>query len=169
MSLIALNGSPSRDSKTGALAQAAVRLAGGGTVHHIADQSADALFMRAKDPAVEDLLGSLHAARPLVLASPTYRATYSGMLKTVLDIVPAQPEKRPPLDGVPVVLIGTGGNRDHFLSLDTGLRLVVAAMGGFTVPTVVYATGEDFGDRNVPGDKILGDLQEALDEAARLS
>jgi FMN reductase len=169
MPLVALNGSPSRDSKTGALAEAAVRLAGNGTVHHVADLSADALFMRAKDPALEDLLGSLAAARPLVLASPTYRATYTGMLKTVLDLVPAQPGKRPPLDGVPVVLIGTGGNRDHFLSLDTGLRLVVAAMGGFTVPTVVYATGEDFDDSNVPGDAILGLLQQALDEAARLA
>jgi len=169
MSLVAVNGSPSRDSKTGALADAAVRLAGGGTVHHVADLSPDALFMRAKDPALDEVLGSFAAARPLVLASPTYRATYSGMLKSVLDLVPAQPDKRPPLDGVPVVLIGTGGNRDHYLSLDTGLRLVVAAMGGWSVPTVVYATGADFGEGNVPGAGILALLQQALDEAARLA
>jgi NAD(P)H-dependent FMN reductase len=63
-----------------------------------------------------------------------------------------------------VVLCASAGGPAHFLALDTGGRSLVASLGGWTVPTVVYATGADFDD-GVPGPAVMGMLTEALGQA----
>ena len=67
-----------------------------------------------------------------------------------------------------MVLAATAGGPTHFLSLDTGGRAVVASLGGWTVPTVVYATGADFVDGR-PAGEILDTVQAALDEARSIA
>ncbi len=68
-----------------------------------------------------------------------------------------------------MVLAATGASPAHFLSLDTGLRPVVASLGGWSVPTVVYATGEDFSEDNEPLPTLRGTLGRALEEAKRVA
>jgi FMN reductase len=163
MSLVAINGSPSSTSKTHALAAAAVELAGGGDVINIGDLDADALLLRGKDASVTDAIAAVTAARPLVLVTPVYRATYSGLLKLLLDQL--SPEA---FAGTPVILAATGGSRDHFLSLDSGLRAVVASLHGWSTPTIIYATGGDFAEDGSPLPSVLEPLGQALEEAALL-
>src|SRR5882672_1013468 len=135
--LVAVNGSPSNTSKTHALAAAAIELAGAGTLVNVADLSADALLMRGGDPNLDEALALIAGSARLVLVTPVYRATFSGMLKLVLDLLPTDA-----LAGTGAVLAATGASPAHFLSLDTGLRPVVASLGGWSTPTVVYGTGE---------------------------
>jgi FMN reductase len=164
MSVVAVNGSPSTTSKTHALAAAAIEIAGSGTLVNVGDLDAHALLMRGKHASVTDAVTAIGSSSILVLVTPVYRATYSGLLKLVLDQLPTDA-----LDGTAVVLAATGGSSAHFLALDTGLRSVVASLRGWSVPTVIYATSADFTDAGEPGPDVLDALRRALDEAGHLS
>ncbi len=163
MPVVAVNGSPSTTSKTHALAAAAIELVGDGTLIDVSALDADALLLRREHDSVRRALDTIAAADILILASPIYRATYSGLLKVVLDQLPADS-----LRGTAVVLVATAASPAHFLALDTGFRSLVASLAGWSVPTIVYATGDDFVDA-VPGDAILADLRQALGEAAAIA
>jgi hypothetical protein len=67
-----------------------------------------------------------------------------------------------------VVLVATAAVPEHYLSLDTGGRALVASLEGWTVPTVVYATSGDVVDGKV-GDAVRERLARALDEAAKVA
>lgn len=158
-SLVAVSAGDSPTSKTRALAESAIELHGGGTLIELLSLPADALLGRAKDAAVDDAVELATGAEVLVIASPTYRATYTGALKAFFDRFPADS-----LGSTACVLAGTAGIKEHFLSLDTGMRALVASLGGWSVPTVVYAIGEDFVDGR-PGDALRDRMAAALAEA----
>jgi FMN reductase len=163
VSLLAVNGSPSATSKTHALAEAAARLAGG-SVLDVSSIDADALLLRGGHPSLDGALARIADADRVVLATPIYRATYSGLLKVLLDQLPQDG-----LAGKGVVLVATGGSPAHYLGLDTGLRAVVASVHGWCVPTVVYATGADFDGSGAPSEAVLATLDTALREASRVA
>ena len=64
-----------------------------------------------------------------------------------------------------VVLVATAAVPEHYLSLDTSGRALVASLEGWTVPTVVYATSGEIVDGKV-SDAVRERLVKALDEAA---
>ena len=162
MSLTVVNASPSDSSRTAALASAAAQL-GGGRLFHLARLPADGLLGRRPDPQVGELLDALRGSSRVVLATPTYRATYSGLLKVVLDQL-----QEGDLAGTVAVLAATAATPRHYLSLDTGLRPVVATLGAWVAPTVVYATPQQFTPDGRPGREVLARLRAALAEAARI-
>lgn len=162
MKLIAINASPSDTSKTHAVAAAAVTLVGDddGSVLDIGSLDADALLLRGDHPSVAEAIRAIDEADVLVLVTPIYRATYSGLLKVLLDQLPTAA-----LSGKACVLAATAGGPLHFLSLDTGMRALVASLAGWSMPTVVYVTGADFDEDNRPGPTVLEPLGRALEEA----
>jgi len=161
--LVVVSSGDSPTSKTRALANAAIELGGGGRLIDLVELPADALLGRRQDWAVDDAVGAASSAGVLVLATPVYRATFNGALKAFLDRFPTDALLR-----TAVVLAATAGSPAHFLSLDTGGRSVVASLGGWTVPTVVYATGADFTDGH-PGPALLESLGAALGQARSLA
>jgi FMN reductase len=161
-SLVAVNSSPSAGSKTHALAQRAVDRRGGQLID-LGTLEADGLLGRARHPSVTDALAAVAAADILVVATPVYRATYNGVLKLLFDQLDPGA-----LAGTAVVLCATAASPTHYLSIDTGMRALVASLDGWSVPTAVYATGEDFLDGNVPTPALDQRLERALDEAARV-
>ena len=62
-----------------------------------------------------------------------------------------------------LLIIATGFVADHALSVDHGLRPLVASLGGWTTPTGVYASRADVGD----GGTIGAGLDELLAAAVR--
>jgi FMN reductase len=158
VTLVAVSAGESASSKTLRLVAGEVE-ARGGRVVDLSSLSADGLMGRAEDPAVADAVAAAAAASVLVVATPTYRATYTGPMKCFFDrFAPGA------LAGTAVVLVGTAGIPDHFLSLDTGGRALVASLEGTTVSKVVYAVPSDFVDGE-PTDEILDRLRAAIDEA----
>jgi FMN reductase len=157
MSLLVVNGSPSTTSRTATLARAAAEL-DGGTVLHLADLPAEAMLGRRRDPTFDAALDAVRSVDRLVLATPVYRATYSGLLKLLLD---ALQDKE--LSGTAVLLAATGGTDRHFLSLDTGLRSAVATLAAWVVPTVVYAVHSDLVDGRLD-ESIVDRLSQGLAE-----
>jgi FMN reductase len=161
--LVAVNASPSFPSRTRAIAELAVNLAGGRLLD-LTSIDAEALLLRRRHPSLDLALKAVAAARTVLLATPVYRATYSGILKTFLDALP-----QAGLAGKACVLVATGGSQAHFLSLDTGLRAVVASVKGCSAPTVVYASPEDFDAHGRPRARVRATLEEALGEARSVS
>ena len=135
MTLVALNGSHSAGSSTHAVAALAVELHGSGQVVDLVTLDPAGLVGTAKTDDVQAVLAAIEAASILVLVTPIYRATYSGLLKVLFDQLPAGA-----LAGKVAVLAATAGGPAHYLALDTGGRALVASLDGWTVPTVTYAT-----------------------------
>jgi FMN reductase len=160
MSLVVVHAGESASSRTRAVAVAALNAGGGGELIELSRLSADGLLGRSPDAEVDAAVAAASAASILVLASPVYRATVAGALKAFLDRFPTGG-----LAGVAVVLAATAAVPEHYLSLDTSGRALVASLEGWTVPTVVYATSGDVVDGQV-GDAVRERLARALDEAA---
>lgn len=168
MLIVVVNGSPSgAGGSTGALAAAAVDRAEVAdhevTLLTLADLDAAALLGRGKDPGVSAAVDAIGTADALVLVTPMYRASYSGLLKVAFDLLDAGA-----LEGSATVLAATGGSRDHFLALDTHGRALVASLGGWTTPTSVYLTGADFVD-GVPSAEVREALDRALSQAVHVA
>jgi FMN reductase len=80
------------------------------------------------DPTVADLVKQVGAADLVVVASPTYKAAYTGLLKLFLDRFAGGTG----LSGLAVPLM-LGGSPAHSLAPETTLRPVLTEIGG-TVP-----------------------------------
>lgn len=76
------------------------------------------------DPVVAQALELVRAADALVVATPIYQASYAGLLKVFLDVVPQFG-----LRGKAVLPLATGGSTAHVLSLDYALRPVLSVLG----------------------------------------
>jgi FMN reductase len=163
MGLLAINASHSLSSTTHQLAALSVELHGEGRVVDLIALEPAGLLGVAPDADVATLLEEMSAARPLVLVTPIYRATYSGILKVLFDQF--GPDA---LRDVPCILAATAGSPAHELALDTGSRSLVASLGGWCVPTVIYATPKDFDTNKRPLQRVRDLFVVALSEAAAL-
>lgn len=80
-------------------------------------------------------------ADTVVLASPVYRGSYTGVLKNLLDLLPIET-----LVGKPVGIVAMGATIHHYLGVDWHLRDVLAWFGALVAPTSVYLSAADFAD-----------------------
>jgi FMN reductase len=78
---------------------------------------------------VKALAGTLSSSTLAVVASPTFKATYTGLLKAFLDWFP-----QTGLSGVTVVPLMLGGAPEHALAVEVHLRPLLVEIGA-TVPT----------------------------------
>ena len=115
------------------------------------------LSERGDDSAA--VVGKLSAADAVVLASPVYRASMTGALKNLLDLVPVEA-----LMGKPVGIVAMGATQYHYLGVDHHLRDVLAWFGALVAPNSVYLASADFVDGvlNETGSKALDALLDTL-------
>src|SRR5687767_8013722 len=127
--VLGISGSPSASSKTARIVdQLLARLATQGLeTQHVALASlSPTAILRGdtRDAGLIDLAAALDRACGVVVATPIFKAAYSGLLKATLDILPQFG-----LAGKSVLPIGTGGSPAHVLALDYALRPVLQSMG----------------------------------------
>lgn len=91
------------------------------------------------DEAGRAIVDAVEAADVLVVGSPVYRASYTGALKHLFDLVDFRA-----LQGRRVILAATGGSPLHGLMLEHQFRPLFGFFGAVTVPTTVYAVETDF-------------------------
>ena len=89
----------------------------------------------------------------MLIGAPVYRASFPGVLKNLLDIVPVEA-----LQNKPVGIVAMGGSPHHYLAVDSQLRAVLAWFGALVAPTGVYLTGGDFRDGRLTSDSARNDL-----------
>ncbi len=142
MSVFLLGGSPSPHSSSSRLLQHIGERLG---LHgqrlarvEVRDLPAAALLaLESGEPAIARALAQLRQADAVVVATPVYKAAYSGLLKTFLDLLPQDA-----LAGKLVLPLATGGSQSHMLALDYALRPVLASMSARFILPSIYATSE---------------------------
>ncbi|CAM5227230.1 FMN reductase [Streptomyces violaceorubidus] len=94
-------------------------------------------------PALADAFAEVAAADGLIVVTPVFSASYSGLFKSFFDALSVTDEDA--LAGKPVLIAATGGTARHCLVLDHALRPLFAYLKAVVVPTGVYAASEDWG------------------------
>jgi FMN reductase len=111
------------------------------------------------DATTQDAVARVQGADAVLLAAPVYRASFPGVLKNLLDLLPVEA-----LRDKPVGIVAMGGSPHHYLGVDGHMRLVLAWFGALTMPNSVYLTGRDFAEGKLASDSASADLV-ALGEA----
>lgn len=124
-----VGGSPSRPSRTAVLLDdVAAQLEGMGhtaTRLEVLDLPAAALLRAdTTDLALQAAVAEVDLADALVIATPVYKASYSGLFKAFLDVLPQRA-----FAGKSVLPLVTGGTIAHLLSIDYALRPVLLSLG----------------------------------------
>jgi FMN reductase len=127
-SVLAISASPSERSKTSGVADYVLRrlAARGGEVGHVRLRELPAEPLLRADlghPTIAAAALAVAHADGVVIATPTYKAAYSGLLKVFLDLLPQRA-----LSGKTVLPLATGGSIAHVLALDYGLRPVLQSL-----------------------------------------
>jgi FMN reductase len=141
-----VTGNPKPSSRTlGAAIAVADTLAeatGAPAGHLVVDlaEHAGSLFDWA-DPGLSRITAEVAAADLAVFASPTYKASYTGMLKAFLDRYGSNG-----LAGVVAVPVMTGGWAGHMLAVEVHLRPVLVELGAAVPARGLYITEPEFAD-----------------------
>ncbi|MEU6578976.1 CE1759 family FMN reductase [Streptomyces sp. NPDC046805] len=85
-------------------------------------------------------LDAVTRADGLIVVTPVFSASYSGLFKSFFDVL-----EKDALAGKPVLIAATGGTAQHSLVLEHALRPLFAYLRAVVAPTAVYAASEDWG------------------------
>ncbi|MFI1336301.1 FMN reductase [Streptomyces sp. NPDC020845] len=91
-------------------------------------------------PPLAAAIDSVTGAGGLIVVTPVFTASYSGLFKSFFDLI--DPDA---LTGKPVLIAATGGTARHSLVLEHALRPLFSYLRAAVVPTAVYAASEDWG------------------------
>jgi FMN reductase len=109
------------------------------------------------------VLEALASADVVLLATPVYRGSITGVLKNLLDHTPVEA-----LERKPVAIVAMGASQHHYLGAERHLRDVLAFFGALVCPVAVYLSSADFTD-GAPGESAAAQLDALLGELAALS
>lgn len=147
LNIVAVSGGLNSPSKTEALLQAILdELAQALPIHvhfikfsEIGHLLGGAMERKQLPQRVQDDLAAVETADALLVGTPVYRASFTGLFKHFFDFV----EQTALLD-VPVLLAASGGSERHALVLEHQLRPLFSFFQAQTLPIGVYATDKDF-------------------------
>jgi FMN reductase len=165
MSILLIAGSPSERSRSAALLDSvSQRLLGrGATVErlHIRDLAPQALLLAdTSHRTVSAAIDKVARAQAIVIATPVYKAAYSGVLKVFLDLL-----SQTALKDKAVLPLATGGSPHHMLALDYALRPVLQSLSARHILPGVYATDSQVTLMPEGGHHLVSDIAARLDEA----
>ncbi|MGO3908237.1 NADPH-dependent FMN reductase [Huaxiibacter chinensis] len=164
MRVITLAGSPRFPSRSSALLEyARDRLTSLGIdvchwhLHNFEPE--DLLYARFDSPALKTFIEQLSEADGLIVATPVYKASFSGALKTLLDLLPERA-----LEQKVVLPLATGGTVAHLLAVDYALKPVLSALKAQEILHGVFADDSQVIDyQHKP--QFTPNLQHRLDTA----
>jgi FMN reductase len=167
LKIVGISGNVKAPSRTSALVATLLRgietRLGVKTRHIDLADSAPAIFraLRADqlDAEGQEIVSAVETADVLVVGSPVYRASYSGALKHLFDLVHFEA-----LIGKPVILAATGGTPLHGLMTDHQLRPLFSFFKALTLPTSVYALESDFSAYTIGNPDIRKRINASLRE-----
>ena len=165
ISVVGVSGSPTRPSRTTALVQEvaetfAERVGGVATVIELAPlltELGSGPFRGDIGPAARAALEAVEAADLIVVGSPAYRATYTGLFKLFFDHVGQHA-----LVDKPIVLTATGGSDRHALLVEHQMRPLFGFFQALTVPLGIFANEGDFTDYRVDSPELRTRIDTAI-------
>ena len=160
LNIVAISGGLNAPSKTEALLQTLVeRLAKAIPIQvhfikfsEIAPLLGGAIYRNQLPQQVQDDLATVENADALIVGTPVYRASFTGLFKHFFDFI----EQNALID-VPVLLAASGGSERHALVLEHQLRPLFSFFQAQTLPIGVYATDRDFSPEYTVQSELLNE------------
>jgi FMN reductase len=178
--LLGLVGTVSEPSKTRVAVETAVNAARQAydietEIAHLADydlQTADGRSLDEYTGDTAELLDTIIASDAFIIGTPVYRASYSGVLKNLFDIIPRGMWQADvaPLENSAVGLIATGATAHHYLTVEKELLPILAFFGAHLVGSGAYLSGDCFDDYTLVDEDVrrrLSRLGEATIDLSR--
>lgn len=161
--VLVISGSPSRTSRTERVARlVARRIAVRGAQASLLDvrdlPAEDLMHARFAAPSIASALERVAAADGVVVATPVYKAAYSGLLKTFLDVLPQHG-----LRGKVVLPLATGGSTAHVLAIDYALRPVLSSLDPLHVVNGLFLLDKQITLRDDGEAELEPEVTERLD------
>lgn len=171
MRVVAVSGSLTDPSRTTALVEAIVAAFGTVipiephiiTLNALGPHLAGALTRKELPPEAEAELQAIEAADLLVVATPVYRASFTGLFKHLFDFVDQYA-----LVDTPVLLAATGGSERHALIIEHQLRPLFGFFQSLALPVGVYAHDSDFTDYRISNEQLTERIDKAISRALPL-
>ncbi|MEK3884912.1 NADPH-dependent FMN reductase [Paenibacillus sp. PL2-23] len=124
----------------------------------------DLIQSRFGSPAIVEANKLVEEAAAVIIASPVYKASYTGVLKTYLDLLPQKG-----FEGKLVLPLFIGGTLAHMLSIDYSLKPVLSSMGARHFIRGVYATDNQINRIQSDANETAFDLNEEVTERLQAS
>ncbi len=125
--------------------------------------SADSLLLRSKDSQLENSIANTIDADLIISSSPTYRATYTGLLKSFFDQLPQDS-----LINKFALPIQTAGSADHALTIEYGMAPMLRSLGASILSTSIYSWGEDWTEEKKPTQFLINKIDLSIKEINKL-
>ena len=152
MQILLIGGSPAQRSRTQILLDH--------SAEWLEHRGAQTLTWRATDipaevllhaqfshPSIAQFREDIAQADGIIIASPVYKAAYTGILKAIIDLLPERA-----FEHKVVLPLMTAGSANHLLALDFSLKPLVAALKAEEIISGVYASDQQihYPDANHP-------------------
>ncbi|MGN6404230.1 FMN reductase [Sinomonas sp.] len=112
-------------------------------------------------PRLAEAIRAVEESDALIVVSPVFSASYSGLFKSFIDVLDNKA-----LDGKPVLLGVTGGSERHSMVLDFAMRPLFTYLRARIVPTGVFAGPMDWGKGDDGDAASAGGLGARIERAA---
>ncbi|MEO8095894.1 MAG: FMN reductase [Pseudolysinimonas sp.] len=157
LSIVGVSGSPTHPSRTTGLVAEVTRafaeaVGGVPTVVELAPllgELSTGPFRSDIGPNARAALEIVEAADLIVVGSPAYRATYTGLFKLFFDHIGQYA-----LADKPVILTATGGSDRHALLVEHQMRPLFGFFQALTLPLGIFANEGDFTDYRVTSEAL---------------
>lgn len=163
--IVTIGGSPSDSSRSSALlTHIRTQLNGLGwttasiSVRELNPQAL--VFGQADHLSIQNALKEILIAQAVVIATPVYKAAYSGVLKAFLDLLPPNI-----LKSKVVLPVATGGSASHLLAIEYALKPVIAALGAQFILQGIYITDDQIRYQPDFTFEIDTDIEQRLDQS----
>ncbi|WP_206916697.1 NADPH-dependent FMN reductase [Alicyclobacillus suci] len=122
--------------------------------------SDDLVYANFESDAIRDSIQQIEESDAVVVATPVYKAAYTGLLKIYLDMLP---------QGIftskimyPLVV---GGSPAHLLVIDYALKPILCALGARTILPGIYCLDNQVSEDGQGGISVQGDLKKRFDSS----
>ncbi len=167
--IVAISGNVQRPSKSRALAGAiaaaiAAKLVAQIEQYDIVDAQpglGTALSRAELSPEALKVVEAIETADVLVVSTPTYKGSYTGLFKHLIDFVDMKA-----LDGRPVVISATGGGQRHALIIEHQLRPLFGFFSAWTIPAGIFADDRSFTEHQPTDPALLARIDVAATQVA---
>ncbi|MFN9547113.1 MAG: NADPH-dependent FMN reductase [Cyanobacteriota bacterium] len=142
--VVLINGSPTLVSRSAALldhSRTALEAAGieVKTVSILDFPAQDLVQARYASDSFATFIEDVSSASGIIVSTPVYKASFSGGLKALLDILPQEA-----LFGKAILPLASAGTIAHLLAIDYALKPVLSVLGARDIEQGVFAVDDQF-------------------------
>lgn len=138
MSTVIINGANAKQSRVTAVEQFVGEFLKGNnvkteviTVHEL--PAKDLITANFASEVIQNVNRHVEQADTVIVLTPIYKAAYSGILKTYLDLLPQKA-----LENKYVIPIAVGGTLNHLLAVNYALKPLLSELGATEIAKSVY-------------------------------